>query len=42
MKRQVLSLFTMLLWLLKQGRVIEYDRSKGNWLIAKFSKFDKE
>ena len=35
-------LFTILLWLLKQGQVIPYDRSKGNWLVAKFSKFDKE
>ena len=35
-------LFAMLLWLLKQGQVIPYDRNKGNWFISKFSKVDQE
>ena len=42
MKRQVISLFAMSPCLLKQGQVIPYDRSKGNWLISKFTKIDKE
>lgn len=25
-----------------QGQVIPYDKRKGNWLISKFTKFDKE
>lgn len=35
-------LFIVLLRLLKQGQVIPYDKTKGNWLIAKFSNIDKE
>ncbi len=25
-----------------QGHVLPYDKRKGNWLISKFTKFDKE
>lgn len=42
MKRQVISLFAMLPWSLKQGQVIPYDNTKGNWFISKFTKIDKE
>ena len=25
-----------------QGNVIEYEKKKGNWVVSKWSKFDKQ